>query len=292
MTQQSKGVLVTGVSSGIGLETAVHLARAGFRVVGTVRDLARSSPLQQAAARHNVSVHIIAMDVADVRSVATGVEQALEITGGLYGLVNNAGTILRGYFEDVSDEEMRKLFDTNVFGTMTVTRTVLPHLRAARRGRIVIMSSTGGKLATPGNSAYCASKFALEGFGEALRQELVPFGIGVSLIEPGFIRTELFGKNRHVATRALRPDSPYRSFFEKLEELTDAQVRGAVTPAAAVAVAVQHALEARQPRLHYIVGNRARFLLGLRRYLPGETFDRLWVPEITRRLNPDRGVNS
>lgn len=278
-------VLVTGASSGIGLETAVYLGEQGYPVYATMRDLSRRKELETEAARRGIQLNIRRLDTTDGSSIAAVVTEISARPRGLYALVNNAGGILRGYFEDVSDREMRRVFDTNVFGTMAVTRACLPLMREAHAGRIVIVSSTGGRLASPGNSAYCSSKFALEGFGEALRQEMGSFGVCVSLVEPGFIRTELFGRNRNVAQAALAPESNYRALFSRLEQFTDEQVRAAVTPPSAVAKTISRIVAARNPRLRYIVGRRAKFLLGLRRYLPGETFDRIWVREMTRRLN-------
>jgi short-subunit dehydrogenase len=162
-------------------------------------------------------------------------------------------------------------------------------MRVARRGRIVIMSSTGGILGSPGNSAYCSSKFALEGFGECLLQEMALFNVQVSLVEPGFVRTELFGRNRNIACAALTSESAYRDWFQKLEELTDREVKSAVTSAQDVAEVVLEILEAKRPHLRYLVGRRARALLNLRRYLPGEIFDRIWIREMTRRVTGTRG---
>jgi NAD(P)-dependent dehydrogenase (short-subunit alcohol dehydrogenase family) len=196
---------------------------------------------------------------------------------------------LRGYFEDVSELEVRSVFDSNLFGTMAVTRAFLPMMREARQGRIVILSSTAGRMGSPGSSAYCASKFALEGFAECLLQEMVPFGVQVSLIEPGFVRTELFGKNRHIASGAAAASSPYREWFQRLEQLTDKEAESAVTTPADVAEVVLKILEAKHPRIRYIVGRRARFLLSLRRHLPGEMFDQIFTREMTRRLTGTKG---
>jgi NAD(P)-dependent dehydrogenase (short-subunit alcohol dehydrogenase family) len=196
---------------------------------------------------------------------------------------------LRGFFEDVSDQEVRGVFESNVFGTMALTRAVLPMMREARRGRIIVMSSTGGRLGSPGNSAYCASKFALEGFAECLLQEMVLFGVQVSLVEPGLVKTELFGRNRHIAGRAMSAESPYHNFFQKLEELTDNEVKSAVVTATDVAQVVFEILEANEPHLRYLVGRRGRFLINLRRYLPGEMFDRFWIREMTRRVTGNKG---
>jgi NAD(P)-dependent dehydrogenase (short-subunit alcohol dehydrogenase family) len=281
----SKGaVLVTGASSGIGLEIAVFLARQGYPVYATMRNLDRRGELDAAAARHKVQLDVLQLDITDDASIREAVRTIASRSGALYGLVNNAGAILRGYFEDVSDQEVRGVFEANVFGTMALTRAVLPMLREAHRGRIIVMSSTGGRLGSPGNSAYCASKFALEGFAECLQQEMVLFGVQVSLVEPGFVSTELFGRNRHIASRAMAADSPYRDWFQKLEQLTDDEVKSAVVTPTDVAEVVFEILEAKRPRLRYLVGRRGRFLINLRRYLPGEIFDHFWIREMTRRV--------
>jgi NAD(P)-dependent dehydrogenase (short-subunit alcohol dehydrogenase family) len=286
----SKGaVLVTGASSGIGLEIAVFLARHGYGVYATMRNLDRRGELDAAAARHNLQLDVLQLDITDDSSIREAVGTIAARSRELYGLVNNAGTILRGYFEDVSDEEIRSVFDANLFGTMALTRAVLPMMREAHRGRIIIMSSTGGRLGSPGNSAYCSSKFALEGFAECLLQEMALFGVQVSLLEPGFVKTELFGRNRNIARRALCAGSAYRDWFQKLEQLTDREVQSAVTSPTDVAEVVLHILEARRPRLRYLVGSRARFLINLRRYLPGEIFDNVWNREITRRVTGTKG---
>lgn len=281
----SKGaVLVTGASSGLGLDIAVYLARHGYGVYATMRNLDRRGELDAAAARHKVQLNVLQLDITDNGSIREAVATIASRSRELYGLVNNAGSILRGYFEDVSEQEVRDIFDSNLFGTMAVTRAVLPMMRASRRGRIIIMSSTAGRLGSPGSSAYCSSKFALEGFAECLLQEMALFDVQVSLIEPGFVRTELFGKNRHIASGALAADSPYRDWFQRLEQLTDREAESAVTSPTDVAEVVLGILEAKRPHLRYIVGRRARFLLNLRRYLPGEIFDHFWVREMTRRV--------
>jgi len=282
----SKGsVLVTGASSGIGLEIAVFLAQHGYGVYATMRNLERRAALDAAAARRNVKLDVLQLDITDSASIRETVSAIASRSEGLYGLVNNAGGILRGYFEDISEREMRDVFETNVFGAMAVTRAVLPLLRQAHRGRIIMLSSSAGRMGSPSSSAYCSSKFALEGFAECLLQEVAPLGVEVSLVEPGFVRTELWEKNRHIARGASSVDSPYRNWFQKLEQITDHEAESAVLVPADVAEVVLQILEAKSPRIRYVVGRRARFLLNLRRYLPGEIFDRLWTREMTRRVS-------
>ncbi len=280
----TNSVLITGTSSGLGLETALYLAQRGFEVYATMRDLSRRDALDAAAAQHNVQLQVLQLDVMDQASIQATVATVIEQSGGIYGLINNAGINVSGYFEDLSEEEIRQVFEVNFFGTMAVTRAVLPHMRAARRGRIVIMSSIGGKIASPGATAYCASKFALEGFGESLAQEMRPFGVYVSVLEPGSVKTELYGRNRRVAAQALDPQRPYYEWFQQLQGLMDQLARAPATSAEEVAKAVYHALTDKPPRWRYVVGRRPRLLITLRRYLPGELFERIWTREAVRRV--------
>ena len=276
---EPRAVLITGASSGLGFETALHLATHGFRVFATMRDLNRSARLHEEAERLGLGVNVetLDLDVTDRVSIDSAVSAVLSKCGSLYGLVNNAGIHLRGYFEDVSDDELRRVFDVNVFGTMAVTRAVLPHMRAAGRGRIVIMSSIGGRIGSPALSTYCASKFALEGFGEALAMEAKLVGVDVVLIAPAIVKTDLWGRGDAIASRAASPDSPYQERFESQERLTDRVVSSAPTTASDVARVTRVALTAKEPQLRYVVGGRAEALLTLRRLLPGEIFNRIYA---------------
>jgi NAD(P)-dependent dehydrogenase (short-subunit alcohol dehydrogenase family) len=277
-------VLITGASSGIGLETALHLAAQGYTVCATMRDLSRRDALEAEARRRHLSVQVDALDVTDPASIDAVVRSVVDRYGGIYGVVNNAGLQVRGYFEDMADAEIRTLFDVNLFGTMAVVRAVLPVMRAVRRGRIVIVSSIGALLGSPALSAYCASKHALEGFGEALSLEVSALGIHVILVEPAIVQTEIWRRNRRVARGALNPASPYREWFQREERLVDRLVAGAPTSAFHVAQAVHQAITVRQPRLRYVVGGRAALLLILRRYVPAALFERIYFGEVIRRV--------
>ncbi|MBB5423578.1 NAD(P)-dependent dehydrogenase (short-subunit alcohol dehydrogenase family) [Paraburkholderia sp. JPY158] len=181
---------ITGVSSGFGRSLAEAVLARGDKVVGTVRNDTQIAPFENLAPGR---AHGVLLDVTDAAAVPRAIGQALERTGAIDILVNNAGYGLFGALEEVSDAEARQLFDTNVFGTVNVIRAVLPHFRARKRGHIVNFSSVAGVIGIAGCSFYCASKHAIEGLSESLAQELHPFGIGVTLVEPGGFRTNFAG---------------------------------------------------------------------------------------------------
>jgi len=214
-------VLVTGAGGSLGLETVLALAQRGFRVFAGVRDADSQRRIEEAAQQRALSVQPVLLDVDDEESAAAAVAAVAGAAGGLYAAVNIAGVQVRGYFEDLDEAEIRRVFEVNVFGAMRVTREVLPYLRAAGRGRIVMMSSVAGRIGSMGLSAYVASKFALEGFAESLALEVQPLGIGVSIVEPGIVRTDIWGRNRGIAVRALDPAGPYHEWFKRAEREAD-----------------------------------------------------------------------
>ena len=279
-----KAILITGTSSGIGLETAVFLAERGFKVYATMRDLSRSGKLDAEAMRRNVRMEVLQLDITDPESISRTCGKIIDQCGGVYGLVNNAGIVLRGYFEDQSEEEIREVFAANVFGTMSMIREVLPHMRTAKQGRIMIISSIGGRIGSLAVSTYCATKFAQEGFGESLSQEVAPFGIYVSIVEPAIIRTKQWGSNRGISRKSLNPDSTYYAWFREAERLADRLVDTSPTKPVDVAIAVYKALTVRRPKLRYIVGWRADLVMCLRRYLPDEFFERIYFGKVVRRV--------
>jgi len=271
-----KSVLVTGSSTGLGLESALVLAEKGFEVYASMRSLDRRDDLEKAAASRGVKVHSLELDITSKDQSARAVEKIVSETGGIYGVVNNAGIGLRGYFEDLAEDEIRAVFEANVFGTMFVTRAVLPYMRRAGEGRIAIVTSVGGRIGSLGVSAYCSTKFAQEGFGESLAQEVLPFGIYVSLVEPAIIKTERWGTNRGVARGATDPASPYCEWFKNSERLADRLVESSPTTPRHVARALVKVMSARRPRLRYLVGSRAAPIMFLRRHLPAGIFERLY----------------
>ncbi|WP_300462926.1 SDR family oxidoreductase [Desulfobacula sp.] len=283
-TGHRKSVIVTGASTGLGLEITLYLAEQGFNVYATMRDLSRRNLIDTKAMQRGLKIEVLQLDITDRNSISTALETIIEQTGEIFALINNAGIGLRGYFEDLSEEEIHKVFDVNLFGTMAVTRAVLPYMRSAGKGRILIITSVGGLIGSLGVSAYCSTKFAQEGFGESLSQELSPLGIHVSLIEPAIIKTERWGINRGNAKGAHDSGSLYSEWFRKSEILADKLVESSPTTPEHVAVKVYDALTARRPSLRYMVGYRAGLVVLLRRYLPHKLFDRLYFGEAVRRV--------
>jgi short-subunit dehydrogenase len=285
-------ILVTGASTGLGKEMSLYLADRGFDVFATVRDMRDSEGLLSAAKDRNVTLKVLPLDVTKTSSVDSAVESVVAQAGSIYGVINNAGVGLRGYFEDLDLEEIRRMYDANVFGVMDVTRAVLPHMRKANRGRIVLISSVGGKIGSLGVSTYCSTKFALEGFGESLFMELAPLGIWVSLIEPGIIKTERWTMNRGLAARAHDPQSPYHAWFMQSEQEADKLVQASTATPTDVAAVVHRALTSANPKLRYMVGVKAKLAVALRRWLPGNLFERIYFGTVIRRATRVHGLNS
>jgi NAD(P)-dependent dehydrogenase (short-subunit alcohol dehydrogenase family) len=182
--------LVTGTSTGIGLSTAVVLARGGFKVIATMRDLAKGEALQKRAATERVTISMRQLDVQDENSIRTCVDSIVKELGCIDLLVNNAGAGLLGSTEQTSMTSLQRTMDINFFGVWRCTQAVLPHMRTARSGRIISVSSIGGLVGQPFNDAYCAAKFAVEGMMESLAPVAKRFGVHVSIVEPGPVNTE------------------------------------------------------------------------------------------------------
>jgi NAD(P)-dependent dehydrogenase (short-subunit alcohol dehydrogenase family) len=277
-------VLVTGAGTGIGLETARELAAAGFRVFATIRNPEQREQLLAACAERGVELEILALDLTDRASIEEAVAAVVEQAGGMFALVNNAGVGLRGSVEDCTEEEIRELFEANVFGTIAVTKAVIPHMREAGCGRIVTITSVGGRVPGFGVTMYCASKFTQEGFAEGLAQELAPFGIQSVIVEPGIVKTTRWSRHRGTAARASDPDSAYHGLFWASEGIADKIVERSPTRPEHVARAVAEALSAKQPRMRYVVGRGAKVVIALRRHMPQRLFERLYFGGHIRRV--------
>jgi NAD(P)-dependent dehydrogenase (short-subunit alcohol dehydrogenase family) len=258
--------LVTGASSGIGEAVARRLLAGGWVVYAGARRLDRMAVLSQAGAR------AVALDVTDDASARDAVDRVVVETGRLDALVNNAGYGAYGALEDVPLEEGRRQFEVNLFGAARLIQLAAPHMRRQRAGRIVNVSSIGGKIHEPMGSWYHATKFALEGLSDCLRMELAPFGVDVVVVQPGAIRTEWSGIARAGLLRTSRA-SAYAEQARLAAALLEGADRDGGAPPAVVADAVWAAVTARRPKTRYAVGGGAALLLGLRRLLSDRAFD-------------------
>ncbi|WP_437578227.1 SDR family oxidoreductase [Sorangium sp. So ce887] len=274
-------VLVTGSSSGIGLATAVACAAAGHRVIATMRRPEKAGALLAAAAARGASLEVEPLDVAS-QSAPDRVREILRKHGPVYALVNNAGIAVGGAFEEQADDDVRAQFETNVFGLMATTRAVLPAMRGAGRGRIINVSSVSGLVGLPGVSIYAATKHAVEGFSEALRWEVAPFGVHVCLIEPGTFKTEIFYENQRRGAH-ISPEGPYAAMTRTIEQLV-LQDAAKAPPPAPVAAAILRLIEAPSPPFRTLIGRDARALVALRRVIP----DRLFATGIRRLVSAPR----
>ena len=243
MNTFSKIVLITGCSTGIGRNLAKRLSQVGYGVVATARRTETLADLPVALK--------LSLDVTQPDSVNSGVRQILEQFGRIDVLVNNAGYAQSGAVEEIPIEKVQQMFEVNVFGVLRMIRAVAPHMREQRAGRIINMSSLAGKLSTPANGTYSASKFALEALSDALRLELAPFGVQVVVVEPGAIKSQ-FDDTRQAHAEAILSNSasPYRLLY-KLSDEFSASMRHQEAEPDVVSEIIQQAIESSKPKARY-----------------------------------------
>ncbi len=272
MTDQ-KVAIVTGSSSGIGYETALALARNGFRTYATMRNLEKAKAILDAAKGEKLQIHTVELDVTEEKSVIDAIKTIMSDAGRIDVLVNNAGYGLTGSLEDLSMSEIKAQYETNVFGLIRVTQAVLPIMRKQKSGVIVNISSIGGKMAMPLSSPYIGTKFAVEGLSESIAYDLEPFGIKVVIIEPGAIKTN-FGTGMAVATKNLDPSSPYFKNLQHLQDTLGSLLKNGTHPSK-VAQVILGAVTSSNPSLRYTVGEDAAMLAQKRKELPDSEFQKL-----------------
>ena len=268
-----KVAIVTGSSSGIGYETALILARNGFRTFASMRNLEKGKTISDIAAKEELELHTVKLDVTDERSVTDAIKTIKADAGRIDVLVNNAGYGLAGSLEDLSMSEIKAQFETNVFGLIRVTQAVLPTMREQKSGIIVNISSIGGKVAIPLQSPYHSTKFAVEGLSESIAYDLEPFGIKVVIIEPGAIKTN-FETGMVVAQNAQNPKSPYYNTMQKLQSSINSHFKNGTTPAQ-VAEVILNAITTPNPNLRYTVGEDAAMIAQKRKELSDLEFQKL-----------------
>ena len=271
-----KIALVTGSSSGIGLETALSLARDRYKTFASVRNLQKTGELEQAAKKENLSVEIIQLDVDKEESIVSAIKKIISDCGRIDVLVNNAGYGQFGCTEDVSINDFRKQFETNFFSIVRIIQEVAPIMRKQKSGNIINISSVAGRMGLPGSPAYISSKFALEGLGECLRYELGQFGIKTTLIEPGVIKTNFFESMKI-------PDSKKD---DKYKEITNHILSGLKmmvqmgTPPSEVAKVIMKAIHDDEMLPRYIVGTDAAMFMEAKKMKTDLEFEKYLSKEL------------
>src|SRR6266849_5606692 len=270
---QRKSVLITGATDGLGKALALLLAERGYRVFAAGRSTEKLAQLDAAARARKLPLESIALDVCSDDSVKRGVEHVLGKAGAIDVLVNNAGVNYTAAVEDLSMEDWRAQFETNVFGVLRVTRAVLPRMRERRSGRILMMSSLSGLVTPPTQGAYSSSKHALEGLSNALRMELYPFGIDVVLIEPGYIITGIQKTAAELSKPYLEKGGPYAPLYSQFfTSVNDMRTKSKYTPEDCARVML-HAIETSRPNARYGVTSLARFVKWSKRLLTDSAID-------------------
>ena len=268
-----KVVIVTGASSGFGLLTSLEFAKAGFRVVASMRDLNRRANLDQAANSAGVtSLDVRALDVTRFDEIPSFVEGVVRDYGRINVLVNNAGFAVAGFAEDIKLEELRLQFETNFFGAVAMTRAVLPIMRKQQSGHIIQISSISGLQGSVTISSYSASKHALEGWSESLRLEVSSLGIRVVLVEPGAFDTGIWTRGARMAEEAVKDTSP--NYQRSLRMRTAIQKLPKADPTE-VAQKIVRIAQDTNPKLRYLVGRDAKVQLTLKRLLPWKTYEKM-----------------
>jgi NAD(P)-dependent dehydrogenase (short-subunit alcohol dehydrogenase family) len=269
MSNKGKVVLITGASSGMGKETAKALIQAGYTVYTAARRVEKMQDLEK------IGAHIVKMDVTDEASMTAGVQSILQKEGSIDILINNAGYGSYGAIEDVPIEEARRQFEVNIFGLARLTQLVLPGMRQNRYGKIVNISSMGGKIYTPFGGWYHATKHALEGFSDCLRFETAPFGIDVIIIEPGGIATP-WGV---IAAENLKKTSTNGAYAKAANQVADGMAEmytsDRLSPPSLIADTILKAITARRPKTRYAIGFGARPSIFLRKIVSDRMFDRI-----------------
>lgn len=255
-----KTVLITGTSSGIGKSTALYFASKGWNVAATMRTPEKEKELSKVD-----GIKLFKLDVTDPASIQSAIEESISVFGGIDVVVNNAGYGGVGVFEAASQEQIQRQFNTNVFGVMNVTRAILPYFRQKKSGTIINVTSVGGLITFPIYSVYHSTKWAVEGFAEALQYELRPFNIKIKNIEPGAIKTDFYDRSQDLFKKEGLTD--YDSYAKVAFENTQNAGVNAPGPEV-VAKRIYKAAMDRSFRLRYPAGSQAPALLFLRRLLP------------------------
>jgi NAD(P)-dependent dehydrogenase (short-subunit alcohol dehydrogenase family) len=268
--EKERVAVVTGSSSGIGFETSLLLAKNGFRTFATVRNLDKAAAIRNISDKGELPIRVVELDVNSDKSVNAAIDTINDESKRIDVLVNNAGYSLIGALEDLSMDEIKAQFETNLFGTIRVMKAVLPIMRKQQGGTIVNVSSMAGRVGFPLFPVYSGTKFALEGVSESTRLETDPLGIKIVLVEPGTIRSN-FATNAIIGQKAAEPNSPYAPLVETLQKAT-ARFIDQGTPPEEVAKVILKAVTSDNPELRYLVGNDAIQMIEARKGMSDQEF--------------------
>jgi NAD(P)-dependent dehydrogenase (short-subunit alcohol dehydrogenase family) len=251
-TDLQKVILITGTSSGFGLLAAARLSAQGHFVYATMRDVNRKQLLLDEVGKRGGQVLVRELDVTKPATIVKIIDEIKQHHGHIDAVVNNAGFGLGGFFEDLSEDEIRRQMEVNFFGVQNVCRQVLPLMRERKQGHIINISSIAGQTATPCLGAYNSSKWALEGFSESLYYEVRQFGIHVVLVEPGSYPTKIFRENACYGKNYHNPQSPYYHFSQRLQSFVEKHIRTSKKNPEDVAQLIERIICSNRPRLRYI----------------------------------------
>ena len=268
--------LVTGSSSGIGLEAALALAKDGYHTFASMRDTSKAGELENAAKKENLPIEVIELDVDKEESIVSAVKKVMNSAGRLDVLVNNAGYGQFGCTEDVSVEDFRKQFETNFFSVVRIIQEVAPIMRNQNSGSIINISSVVGRMGLPGSPAYISSKFALEGLGECLRYELGQFGIKTTLIEPGVIKTNFFESMKIPDSKA---DPKYKELTDHILAGLKMMVQMGTAPSQVAEVIIK-AIHDDEMLPRYVVGTDAAMFMEAKKMKTDLEFEKYMSKEL------------
>ncbi|GGE58079.1 oxidoreductase [Priestia taiwanensis] len=277
-----KIAVVTGASSGFGLLTSLELAKNGFHVIATMRNVEKQQVLLVEATARNVAEHIQVeqLDVTDEHSLQA-FQSFLQTVDRVDVLVNNAGYAGGGCSEEVRVEEYRRQFETNVFGAISVTQLVLPYMRKRKSGKIINISSISGKVGFPGLSPYVSSKYALEGWSESLRLEVKPFGVDVVLVEPGSYDTNIWQTGQELLAENDYTHSPYRAQIEKIQTHINGEKDSLGNPTD-IAKKIASIAVAKKTTLRYPIGKGVKFTIFMKSLLPWTWWERIVLKQFQK----------
>ncbi|MGD9532240.1 MAG: SDR family oxidoreductase [Candidatus Nitrosocosmicus sp.] len=271
MSKASQIALVTGSSTGIGFETSLALARNGFHTYATMRNLDKSGKIMEIASNENLPLDVLRLDVTDDKSINEAIGQVYDKNKRIDVLINNAGYALAGPLEETSTEEIKTQFETNFFGAIKTMQSVIPIMRNQKNGKIVNITSMGGRIAIPLDPIYHGTKFALEGLSECIRYELGLFNIKIMLIEPGAVGSN-FWNNIKMANKSENSISPYRNVVDTVSETFSKMSENVISPSEVANVIVE-AVTTDTPEFRYVVGEDAKMIMEKNKTLPDREFE-------------------